>query len=138
MVGLLALSVEARHVELAVVLDLQGVEAAQGLHFAVEAAESVCLFGQLPLVLQLIESLGRVHGEDHAHVDLAGEVIAVIVVGQGTEVQPLDEGVELAGRVAEIDGRADQQHICGKDAVQQRTQIVLPEAPAALSVLALA
>ena len=62
--GLLVLGVEARHVELAVIFDLKRVKAAERLHLAIEAAEGVRLFGQLPFVLQLIESLGRVHGED--------------------------------------------------------------------------
>ena len=62
----------------------------------------------------------------------------MIIIGQRAEVQPLHEGVELAGGVAEIDGRADQQHVGGKNPIQQRAQIVLPEAFAALSLLALA
>ena len=49
--GLLVLGVEARHVELAVIPDLQRVEAAERLHLAIEAAEGVRLFGQLFLVL---------------------------------------------------------------------------------------
>ncbi len=44
MVSLLVLGIEARHVELAVVLDLQRVKAAKHLYLAVEAAEGVCLF----------------------------------------------------------------------------------------------
>ena len=52
--GLLVLGVEACHVELAVVLDLQRVKTAERLHLAVQAAEGVCLSGQLPLVLQLV------------------------------------------------------------------------------------
>ena len=110
----------------------------KGLHLAAQAAESVSLLGQLFAVLQLVISLRRIHREDHAHLDLSGEVVAVIIIGQRAEVQPLDEGVELAGGVAQVNGRADQQHVRGKDAIQQRAQVVLPEALAALSVLALA
>ena len=47
MMGLLVFGVEARHFELAVVLDLQRVKAAQRFHPSVEAAEGVCLFSQL-------------------------------------------------------------------------------------------
>ena len=120
MMGLLVLGVEARHVELAVIFDLKRVKAAERLHLAIEAAEGVRLFGQLPFVLQLIESLRCVHREDHAHIDLSGIVVAVIVIGQRAEVQPLHKGVELAGGVAQVNGRADQQDVRGKNAVQQR------------------
>jgi len=58
MVRLLVLGVEARHVELAVVPDLQRVKAAERLHLAVQTAESIRLFGQLFLILQLIVGLG--------------------------------------------------------------------------------
>ena len=76
----------------------------KGLHLAAQAAESVSLLGLLFAVLQLVISLRRIHREDHAHLDLSGEIVAVIVIGQRTEVQPLDEGVEPADGVAEIDG----------------------------------
>ena len=46
MVSLLMLGIEASHAELAVVLDLQRVKAAQCLHLAVETAEALRLGGE--------------------------------------------------------------------------------------------
>ncbi len=135
---LLVLLVEARHVEFAVVIYLERVTAGVNLNLAIKRLEALRDFFRLLLIRKVVEGLRSVHGQDDAYIDLTGEVVGVVIIGKGAEMQPLDQAMHLAGDIAQIDGRTDDQRVGSEDAVDHRRKVILPEALAALSALSLA
>ena len=52
-------------------------------------------------------------------------------------MKPFHQGVYLAGDVTQIDRRTDKKSVGGKDAVNHRREVILPEAVTALSAFSL-
>ena len=67
--------IEARHIELAVILHLQGITAREQLYSAVQRRKALCQFLRFCMI-PVVEYLPRrVHRQNDAHIHLACEVI---------------------------------------------------------------
>ena len=132
------LLVEACHVVLRVVIDLEGVAAWVDLEAAVQASEALQHVLELGLVPALIHVTWSIHCKDDPYIDLALEVAGVVVIGESAEMQSLHKCMDLACDITKIDWRAYDKGIGLEDPVKKRRQIIFPEAMASLEILALA